>query len=390
MRVIAYVVVGALALVTLHAIAFYFYHPRVTPDAPLTIERAPAVAGEATVLFAGDTLLGDAAAATIAEHGFEWPLSLTVELVRDADLAVVNAEGPITDGGTEFPVYKDYLYRAPARAAAALAWAGFDVLELANNHATDWGEDGLLDTLANARAQHTIVIGAGRDAADARRGAIARIGDVRVGLLDFCEEQILWKLYVDQFARARHPGVVELTADNLRDDVARLRPLVDVLIVSLHIGEGYRPPEAQALAWSRRAIDAGADLVVNHHPHVAHPVAMHRGRPILLSIGNYAFGTPGRFGVAVAHAFDFGLLARARIASRRLDRVELIPLAVDNRVVAFRPAPLDGDARDAALAALARESAAYGADVRVSAGRGVVYAQPAWSPPGSSTSAGSR
>ncbi len=340
---------------------------------PLRLARAPSVAGEATILFAGDTAETDAALPTLQEKGFEYPFSLTVELVRDADLAVVNVEAPITDGGRRFPLYKDYVYRAPARSADALAWAGFDVIELANNHSIDFGAEGLADSAANATRAGLTLVGAGQSGAEARRGAIATVGDLRVGLLAYAEDQFLWRVYVDQFARPGHAGVAALTVENLREDVARLRPQVDVLVVSLHGGEGYRAPEPRMLEWSRLAVDLGADLVVNHHPHVTQPIALERGRPIFLSVGNYAFGTPGQFGHAAPDTFDCGLLVIAHARGKKLDRVEVVPIAVDNAKIFYRPAPLDGDERDRALEWLRARSAPLGADVRIERGRGVVY-----------------
>ena len=312
----------------------------------------------------------DAAQPTLDDQGYQYPFTLTVDLVRDADLAVANLEAPITDGGVRFPLYKDYVYRAPARSAEALAWAGFDVLGLANNHTLDYGAEGLADTIANAAKSGMLTAGAGATPADARRGVIATVGSVRIGLLAYCEKQILWRVYVDQFARRGHPGVAALVDADLRADIARLRPLVDVLVVSLHLGDNYAPPSASTLRWSRRAIDLGADLVVNHHPHLAHPVLLHHGRPILLSLGNYAFGTPGR------PPLDYGWLALAQIERRRLVRIEIVPLAVQNAQVQFRPEPLRDEELARALERLRTESKKYGADVRIERGRGILYAGP--------------
>jgi poly-gamma-glutamate synthesis protein (capsule biosynthesis protein) len=370
MRWAAYAVAGTLGFVALHVALLMAHHPRdldAERAEPIAIERPASVDGEATLLFAGDTAEIDDALPILEEKGFEYPFRDTIDLVRDADLAVANHEAPISDGGRRFPAYKDYVYRAPSRSAAALAWAGFDVLGLANNHVLDYGAEGLADTIALAQKNGMVTVGAGATPAEARRGVVARIGSVRVGLLAYCQEQVLWRVWVDLFARRRHAGVAALVEDDLRRDVARLRSRADVVIVMLHAGRNYEPPQASTLRWAERAIDAGADLVVVHHPHVAHPVALHHGRPILLSLGNYAFGTPGR------NELDLGWLALARIRERRLASVELVPLDVQNRQVFFRPEPLDGESLERALTKMQSESRAYGASLRVShEGRGRV------------------
>jgi poly-gamma-glutamate synthesis protein (capsule biosynthesis protein) len=360
---------GTILLAGLYTSALMLWVPRdpaVDRAEPLRITRATATPGEATILFAGDTAEIDAALPTLKEEGLVYPFTLTIDLVRDADLAVANAEAPITDGGTRFPIYKDYIYRAPAASARALAFAGFDVLELANNHALDYGSSGLLDTIRNARAAGMVTVGGGADPVQARRGLIVNLGGVRVGLLDYCERQILWRVYVDQFVRPGHPGVAALTEGALARDIARLRPEVDVLVVSFHIGDNYAPPRASTIRWSERAIDLGADLVVDHHPHVAHPILLHHGKPILLSLGNYAFGTPGHY------QLDYGFLALAHLSHQRLDRIEIVPLAVQNRRVHFRPEPLRGAELERALERLVRESAPLGAHVRIDSGRGIL------------------
>jgi len=353
------------------------HHPRdlaAERALPIAIARAPSTPGHAAVLFAGDTAEVDAALPVLDDKGFEYPFSLTVDLIRDADLAVANLEAPITDGGQRFPLYKGYVYRAPSRSAAALAWAGFDVLGLANNHALDYGASGLADTLARLGKEGLTTVGAGRDPAEARRGVVATIGELRVGLVAYCEEQLLWRVYVDQFARRGHAGVAALVDEDLRRDLERLRAQSDVVVVMLHAGDNYAPPRASTVRWAERAIDLGADLVVVHHPHVAHPVMLHRGRPILLSLGNYAFGTPGR------PELDYGWLALAQLSGHRgaarLDRVELVPLATQNRRVDYRPEPLHDAELDRALERMRDQSAQWGARLHIDRGRAILDVSP--------------
>jgi poly-gamma-glutamate synthesis protein (capsule biosynthesis protein) len=361
---------GALAFLALHCGFLMMYNPRSAAAdhaAPRRIARAPLLLGETTVLFAGDTAEAEFAMPVLLAEGFRYPFSRTDDLVRSADLAVVNAEAPITDSTRVFPIYKQWTYRAPAESMDALAWAGFDVLSLANNHAVDCLDEGVADTIANAERRGLAVVGAGRDAVEARRGVIATVGDVRIGLLAYLENQFLFRIWVDAFARSGHAGAAAATEEALAADIARLRPEVDLLVVSFHAGYNYAPPTASTLRWSRRAVELGADLVVNHHPHVAHPVMMVRGHPVLLSIGNYALGTEGK------KWLDYGYLALAHLAGRHLDRVELVPIAVQNRRVHFRPEPLVGDELERALARLRAESAPLGAEVHIERGRGVVY-----------------
>jgi poly-gamma-glutamate synthesis protein (capsule biosynthesis protein) len=359
---------AVLALCALHwGLSYLLAAPAFVRSEPVPLVRAPNRPGHVSVLLLGDTGPGDAAEPTLQAQGYDFPYRATIDLVRGADLAVLNLEMPITDRGSPPTLYKDYIYRARPQAAAGLAWAGIDVVALANNHVIDYGDVGLADTLTALRRQGMVPLGAGLDEAEARRGVIATLGDVRVGLLAFCQRQPLWEMWVDQFARAGRPGAVALTERALRDDIARLRPQVDVLVVMLHIGYNYRPPADTTIAWSKRAIELGADLVVNHHPHVSHPLMMHRGRPIALSVGNYAFGTPGRPGL------NEGLMVFAEIEGHRLERIEIVPLDVQNTRVGFQPRPLIGPELDESLQRLIRASAARGAVLERVGDRAVLH-----------------
>ncbi len=374
--------VALAATVVLYVAVVGTFHARrdaVAAAEPLVMARPAAVAGEATLLFAGDTALTDAALPTLYTRGFLYPFGSTIDLLRGADVAIANAESPISDGGTPFPLWKDYAYVAPAESARAIADAGFDVLALANNHAVDDGADGLADTMALAARAGMATIGAGRDAAEARRGLVVDVGGLRVGLLAYCERQLLWDVYVDLYARSGHPGAAVAAEPDLERDVARLRARADLVVVSFHAGDNYARPTPSQLAWARRAIDAGADLVVEHHPHVAHPVAMYRGRAILLSLGNFAFGTLGRFPERdpAPDVFGVGLLALAHArrcaqGGAAFDRLELVPVAVHNQRVRYRPEPLHDAELAATLGRIAAASAPLGADVRKEGERGVV------------------
>ena len=381
MRAAATILVAVVAFVALFTLVVWSWHPRADARAaaePLVIARAPATPGEATLLFAGDTAEIDFALPRVEVLGLLYPFGSTLDLVRAADVAVANHEAPITDAAHPSPLYQKYVYAAPAASARALADAGFDVLALANNHTLDAGRAGLADTMAEAARAGLATVGAGRDAAEARRGVIVDVGGVRVGLLAYCERQLLFDVYLDLFARARHAGVAMAAEPDLALDVARLRARADLVVVSFHAGDNYEPPTRAQRRWGERAIDAGADLVVEHHPHVAQPVAMYRGRPILLSLGNYAFGTPGRFfRRADPDMLDLGLLAlaharRCPAGGAAFDRLELVPLAVHNDRVRYRPEPLTGAELDAALARLRASSQRYGADVRAENGRALV------------------
>lgn len=361
--------VAVLVLLTtsVHLLLLWLYNPRVDIPAPRRLP-APVVTStvdrvsggdEVVLLFGGDTAPTDAALPLLRRHGYEYSFAPTVDLVRGADLTVVNLEAPVTERQRSFPLYKRYVYKIAPAAMGAIRWAGVDAVTLANNHVLDYGRPGLLDTLRHLRKSRVVALGAGRDAAEARRGAVWRIRGTRVGLLAYLEDSFMHSLYVRSFAWGPFPGVARLEAAMIKRDIARMRRHADVVIVLAHWGRTYTGVTLLQRLYGRMMVEAGADAVIGHHPHIHHPVGLHRGRPILYSLGNYAFGTPGR------STFRHGLLARLRLRKRRLRAVELIPLTVQNRVVKFKPERTDpGPAREM-MRALAAGSTALGAKVRV-------------------------
>jgi poly-gamma-glutamate capsule biosynthesis protein CapA/YwtB (metallophosphatase superfamily) len=357
-----------------HLLLLWLYNPITSVPAPRQLPAPADTAVEPTrsgdevvLLFGGDTAPADAALPLLARHGYEYPFAPTVDLLRSADLAVVNLEAPVTERQQGLPLYKRYVYKVAPEGLRAMRWAGVDAVTLANNHALDYGRPGLRDTLEHLRASRVVALGAGRDAAAARRGAVWRIRGTRIGVLAYLEDSFMHSLYVRSFAWGGFPGVARLEAAQVKRDIARMRRHADVVIVVAHWGRNYTGVTLLQRLYGRLLVEAGADAVIGHHPHIHHPVGLHRGRPIIYSLGNYAFGTPGR------STFRHGLLARLRVRGRRLRQVELIPLTVQNRIVRFKPERTEPAPAREMMRALAARSAPLGATVKVrSDGVGVI------------------
>ena len=169
--------------------------------------------------------------------------------------------------------------RGDPRFAPMLRAAGFTVLNVANNHAVQHGVGAFHDSVASLRAAGITPCGV-RGAAPWASAPVTLVANgVRVGVLAYC-------LRPRQYGGAE-PPYAEGSPDEIRADVARLRPDVDALLVSLHWGEEFVPvPSVDETEFARSLIDAGATLILGHHPHVARPVERYGAGVIAYSLGN--------------------------------------------------------------------------------------------------------
>jgi poly-gamma-glutamate synthesis protein (capsule biosynthesis protein) len=245
------------------------------------------------------------------------------DLLRQADLRFCNLECAVTAGGLAIP--KRYSFRAdPAMAAEVLRAGGFHIAALANNHTYDYGRDGLAATVEAMRALGIAAPGAGTGRAQAIAPHIVVCNGLRIAVAAYT-----WWAPEGYLPADDQPSLAILNEETLGDELRRAHADADLLIVSFHWGKEYLPvPTAGQQRVARLAIDAGADLVIGHHPHVAQPIETYRDRPILYSLGNCLFDRSGQW-------WSNGLLALIRLQRDRVTVERAIPL----EIVDARPVP---------------------------------------------------
>jgi hypothetical protein len=197
---------------------------------------------------------------------------------------IANLEAPLT--------LRDRIYtskaslRADPRWAALLKEAGVAAVSLGNNHIMDSGAQGLEDTCRALDEAGIAYTGAGRDLAAARTPVILNAGALTVGLLSYNAVPVKSPIH----AAGNSPGVAEAEQGLIAQDVAALRVKADFVLVALHWGlERYRLPTPQQRLLARAVIDAGADAIIGHHPHIQQGVEWVANRPVLYSLGNFLF-----------------------------------------------------------------------------------------------------
>jgi len=214
---------------------------------------------------------------------YRYPFLNSAEVLREADLTFGNLEGPISSRGTNQGSM--YSFRADPGVIEGLKFAGFDILSLANNHIWDWGGDALSDTVVLLQENGIETVGAGRNYGEANRPVIKKVNDFTVALLAYTD------LYPSSFrATEQAPGISSFSEQAMQAAVGELKKETDIVVISLHWGEEYAgEPSASQRTVARSFIDAGADIVIGHHPHVIQEVETYKDGWIAYSLGNFIF-----------------------------------------------------------------------------------------------------
>jgi poly-gamma-glutamate synthesis protein (capsule biosynthesis protein) len=319
----------------------------------------PAVTRRFSLMAFGDILLARTPGARIEANGFRYPFTGIRDLVVSADIAFANLESPASWLGTPYPGKPENVtFRADPATLFGLAWAGFDLVSLANNHINDYGPRALAETLDFLDLLGVARVGAGRDLEEARRATVVEREGVRFAFLAYAES--IWsvigarpasagKTLARMEERLHGPlpepspsarpdsagsslaGVAIADIQTMTADVERVLSSVrpDYLFVSVHWGdELQRMPNRFQRAFGRAAIDAGATAVLGHHPHVLQAVEKYHDGLIIYSLGNLVFDMASDLTyetAAFALALEAGRLASLEIIPLRIGRGTYVP-----------------------------------------------------------------
>lgn len=301
------------------------------PDSPYNDNRPPT--DHITLVAVGDIMLGGTAEEIMLKNSYDYPFQKTSHLLDNADIVIGNLEGPLTNIESS-SLDKEYIFRSPPEnVAPALARAGFNIMNLANNHTMDYGVDGLNDTIKSLKKNGIFSLGAGANLTQARKGLIFNTDYGRVALLSYS-----LTFPKDFWATGDRAGTAFGHKKDIEEDVQRLSQQADYIIVSFHWGREktttlrpYQPTLAHA------AIDAGADVVIGHHPHILQAIEQYKNGLVIYSLGNYVFGSYSKDA-------DTSVVARIILHNGEFYSAELTPINVLNPEVVFQPHPLKGHA----------------------------------------------
>ncbi|HVT92998.1 MAG TPA: CapA family protein [Bryobacteraceae bacterium] len=268
------------------------------------------------LLFCGDVMLCRDVGAQIRRHKDPaYPFRKIAPFLAAADLTFVNLESPFADRGPRGD--RGMVFRAPPETIEGLVLSGVDVAATANNHTRDCGSYGVTFTIDWLKQHHIEPVGTAATSEAAHEGVVLERNGVRFGFLAYTYDQNNGNW------RDTDPRIAMLDPEAMRRDVSAIRKKSDVVIVSMHAGYEYRKnPNAGQVQFAHQAIDAGAALVIGHHPHVTQPMEKYRDGVIFYSLGNFIFDQYQR--VATQH----GEIAEVTFSGHAVEQTNLYPISI--------------------------------------------------------------
>jgi poly-gamma-glutamate synthesis protein (capsule biosynthesis protein) len=235
----------------------------------------------------GDMMLGDSAICT--GYGFASRYADPESLKRitalrrfwtSTDLVFGNLECSLSNIRHSRRRWRSTQLRGQPDFARVLREAGIDVLNVANNHASQHGDDAFADTVALVTSAGIVCCGVRGTGQWCSEPAEVTVRDRRIGFLGYCLRPRQYSPAIPPYAEGSHREIV--------DDVSRLRSSVEHVIVSLHWGEEFvDQPSVDEVSLAHDIVDAGASVILGHHPHVPRPVELYGTSVIAYSLGNF-------------------------------------------------------------------------------------------------------
>jgi Bacterial capsule synthesis protein PGA_cap len=301
-----------------------------------------------------------------------YPLRRLAPTFHAADLVFVNNEGALSDHGRQ-----NGLNRTPEKFAKVMKAAGISIVNLANNHTFDAEERGFLDTLRVLSAAGIGHVGGGRDLSDARKPFIVTRNGIKLGFLGYSQFNNFGE---SSFAAEGRPGIVPMDPFVMKEDIRKLKSQVDYVLVAIHWATSRSAEVApENRNFAHDLVDAGADVVLGHHPPHPKGIEVYNGKVILYAPSNVLRGHSGP-------DLDDGYLARFTMGKKAVEKVEVLPIFGKGQpeghtgpydAKLFQPYLMQGEDARQLLEKIRTRSAALDTKMEIDGDKGVITVAPA-------------
>lgn len=300
-----------------------------------------------TITFAGDILFDPnySIMASLVQSGGNIANGIAPDVIaemKSADIMMLNNEFPYSDRGTPTPE-KQFTFRAAPSSVSYLNDLGVDIVSLANNHAYDYGEEALLDTLQILKDANIPYVGAGANAQEASAPVYFIINNLKIAFVSATQIERLDNPDTKE-ATDVSPGVFRCwNGEKLMQKVKEAKAESDFVIVYVHWGtENQEETDWAQNQQAAELAEAGADLIIGDHPHVLQKIEIVNGVPVIYSLGNFWFNS---------RVIDTGMV-KVTLSEQGLQSFQFIPCQQSN----CKTTLLSGEEKERVLGEMRRMS----------------------------------
>ena len=247
------------------------------------------------MMFVGDTMFN--AEFLLPPHDNEEPdyyLSEFKDLFKEADVVCANLECTLfREGSPLWPNAGFQLYSPPDKMLPLLKYMNVSVLSMSNNHVYDYGIASLLKTKDLLGEHYIASFGGGKDELESRQPLLIEKKGLRLGFLGYSMHQTdraPLLIFAGTRSQQTPKNAASSAVEIMTSDIQSLRSTANIVIVSLHWGyEYFKYPSPAQIELAHTLIDAGADIIVGHHPHCVQGIEKYKAGTIFYSLGNFFF-----------------------------------------------------------------------------------------------------
>lgn len=257
-----------------------------------------------TLVATGDVLTArEVNRLTTQRNNFHWPFEKTAHLLQSGDVTIINLETPLVENCPTTST--GMIFCGDVRNVEGLLFAGVDVVNLANNHMGNWGQEGVDTTVRVLSDAGLLPVGVANP-------VYKEVNGMRFAFLGYNDI-------------GRQAGVSHVDDRLFEEETSTAQEQADIVIISFHWGVEYtHQPTDRQKEIARMAIDAGADLVIGNHPHWIQPPEMYQGKLIVYSHGNFVFDQMW------SQKTREGIVSRYTFYDTQLIDAEFIPIIIED------------------------------------------------------------
>lgn len=256
-----------------------------------------------------------------------YPFEFVKEILGKSDICFGNLECTHSDIGEEKNNYHSVQMRGKRSDIAGLVEAGIGVVNVANNHSAQHGNECFWETCKNIQEEGILLCGQSESNHLVGTPATTEIKGLKIGFLGYSLRPRQYFEHNPPYTEGHREGIIR--------DVELLKEEVDAVVVSLHWGEEFiQNPSPKEIALARDVIDAGAQLIVGHHPHVLRGIERYKQGVIVYSLGNFVCDMVWDTTLRSSAIFQ------CTIGKNGVEDFDIVPVFIDD---SYRPRPVYGE-----------------------------------------------